>query len=359
MKAWLFSPGEAAPLALVERTRPTARPGSVVVRVHAVPLLSYLGDYVRGGLARHYQYPDQPFVIGTNGVGVIEAVGEGVHHYRPGQAVLVHPYVVATENVEDPAEVLSGLTGTGPHSTGLLNDWPDGSLSEFVSVPATVPVSLEGLSHLPWERLATLAKFVVPFGGLRRGRLAAGETVIVNGASGYFGSAAVLLALAMGAERVVATARNTNALQPLAAVDKRVRTVALSGNGEQDVAALREATSGGAHLAFDMIGRASDAGSTLSALGALRRRGRLVLMGSMGVPLPLDYGQLLINQWEVIGHFMYSNEDSRRLLGLLRAGLLDLETVRLQRFGLDELPQAMDAAARMRGLDCTVVGMSP
>ncbi|HUB91444.1 MAG TPA: zinc-binding alcohol dehydrogenase family protein [Dyella sp.] len=358
MKAWQFSPGETPPLALVEQARPVARRGAVVVRMRAVPLLSYLGDYVRGSLARHYQYPEQPFVIGTNGVGVVEAVGEGVHHYKPGQAVLVHPYVMSTENVDDPVEVLSGLTGTGPQSTGLLNDWPDGSLSEFAAVPATVPVSLEGLTHIAWERLASLGKFIVPFGGLRRGRLAAGETVIVNGASGYFGAAAVLLALAMGAERVVATARDVSALQTLAAMDKRVRPVALGGSIEHDTAALREATDGGAHMAFDMVGRACDANSTLSALGALRRRGRLVLMGSMSVPLPLDYGQMLINQWEVIGHFMYSAEDSRRLIRLVRAGLLDLEAVRLQQYALEELPQAMDAAARMRGLDCTVVKLN-
>jgi alcohol dehydrogenase len=359
MKAWQFTPGASSPLAFVERPAPTARRGSVVVRMRAAPLLSYLGDYVHGKLARHYQYPDQPFVVGTNGVGVIEAVGEGVHHLQPGQAVLVHPYVVSDENVEDPAEVLSGLTGTGPDTAGLLNDWPDGTLGEQVMVPASIPVSLDGLTGMPWERLASLGKFIVPFGGLRRGRLAAGETVIINGASGYFGSAAVLLALAMGAERVVATARDTSALATLAAIDtRRVRTVALSGTVEQDIAALRDTSNGGAHLAFDMIGRASDANSTLAALGALRRRGRLVLMGSMSVSLPLDYGQMLINQWEVIGHFMYSAQDSRRLIGLVRSGLLDLAPVRLQCFGLDDLPQAMDVAAQMRGLDCTVVTAS-
>jgi alcohol dehydrogenase len=359
VKAWQFSPGAASPLTLIERAAPKARAGSVVVRMHAVPLLSYLGDYVHGKLARHYQYPDQPFVIGTNGVGVIEAVGEGVHHFQPGQAVLVHPYLVSNENVDDPAEVLSGLTGTGPQTAGLLNDWPDGTLSELVNVPASIPVSLEGLTDIPWDRLASIGKFLVPFGGLRRGRLAAGETVIINGASGYFGSAAVLLALAMGAERVVATARDAKTLEALASIDRRVSAVALSGSIEQDIAALREASGGGAHLAFDMIGRAGDANATLSALGALRRRGRLVLMGSMGVPLPLDYGQLLIHQWEVIGHFMYSADDARRLMGLLRSGLLDLAPVRVQRFALDDLQQAMDAAARMRGLDCTVVALNP
>ncbi|MGC1550191.1 MAG: zinc-binding alcohol dehydrogenase family protein [Rhodanobacter sp.] len=356
MKAWQLSPGSDRALALVERSQPTVRPGAVLVRMKAVPLLSYLGAYASGMLGHQYQYPDAPFAIGTNGVGTIEAVGAGVHHYTPGETVLVHPYVVANENVDDPAEVLSGLTGTGPQSTGLLNDWPDGTLSELVSVPASIPIKLAGLSTLPWEQLASLGKFTVPFGGLRRGRLAAGETVIVNGASGYFGSAAVLLALAMGAERVVAAARDVSSVESLVAAGKgRVHAVALTGSAEQDTAALREASGGGAHLAYDMVGRATDASSTLSALGALRRRGRLVLMGSMGVPLPLDYGQMLINQWEVMGHFMYSAEDCRRLVGLVRAGLLDLGQVRMRSFPLEQLPQAMDVAAGMRGLECTTI----
>jgi alcohol dehydrogenase len=44
-----------------------------------------------------------------------------------------------------------------------------------------------------------MARFIVPFGGLLRGRLAAGETLLVNGATGAFGTAAVLLGVAMGA----------------------------------------------------------------------------------------------------------------------------------------------------------------
>lgn len=47
--------------------------------------------------------------------------------------------------------------------------------------------------------------------------LQAGETVVINGATGSFGSAAVAVALAMGAARVIATGRNSAALDALAA----------------------------------------------------------------------------------------------------------------------------------------------
>lgn len=357
MKAWTLDPHEHT-LACIERPLPAVRAGSVRVRMHAAPLLSYLGAYVRGEMPAHYLYPSRPFTVGTNGVGRIEAIGEGVLHFAAGAAVAVHPYLAVAENVESPAEVLTGLTAMGPRARALLEAWPDGTLAEYVDVPASLLVPLDGLDALPWARRAVLGKFSVPFGGLRRGRLAAGETVVINGAGGYFGSAAALLALAMGAERVVVAARRSEALQPLVEVDPgRVHAVVLAGDAGADAAALREAAGGGAHLAYDMVGRAADPSSTLAALGALHRRGRLVLMGSMHVPLPLDYAQVLANQWEILGHFMYAPEDLRRLVGLVRGGLLDLQRVRLRSFGFDRLPAAMDAAASMSGLDATVLEM--
>jgi len=52
-----------------------------------------------------------------------------------------------------------------------------------------------------------------PYGGFLRGEFQVGETAIANGASGYFGSAAVLIALAMGAARVVAAGHDRAALE--------------------------------------------------------------------------------------------------------------------------------------------------
>jgi alcohol dehydrogenase len=108
-------------------------------------------------------------------------------------------------------------------------------------------------------------------------------------------------------------------------------------------------------LAFDQVGRASDAASTLAALKSLQRGGRLVLMGSMTTPLPIAYGELMANDWEVIGNFMYRPGAFRTLVSLVRSGLLDLDKVDIRAFAMRDLPEAMDQAAKMRGLDCTVL----
>ena len=104
-----------------------------------------------------------------------------------------------------------------------------------------------------------------------------------------------------------------------------------------------------------MIGQAQDANATLAVLHSLRRGGRLVLMGSMTTPLPLPYGEVMRNNWEIIGQFMYPAHAYRSLLGLLRAGLLDISAICPLRFPLAALPEAMDTAATATSLECVVV----
>jgi alcohol dehydrogenase len=201
-----------------------------------------------------------------------------------------------------------------------------------------------------------LNRFIVPYGGLLRGRLSAGETVVMTGATGAYGTAAVLLALAMGAARVVAAGRSAAALDVVAKIAaSRIVPVRLAGDARADTAALREAAGGGADLAFDMVGQAGDANATLAALNSLRRGGRLVLMGSMTVPLTLSYSDIMRNNWEIIGQFMYPASAYRRLIGLLRAGLLDIGPIRPRCFPLAALPEAMEASAGAGNLECVVV----
>jgi len=108
-------------------------------------------------------------------------------------------------------------------------------------------------------------------------------------------------------------------------------------------------------VAFDIVGRAASANGTLASLKSLRRGGRLVVMGSLLPPLPVDYNELMLNDWTIVGQFMYDRDAYPNLLNLVRAKLLDLEAVSVTEYALDDLPRAMDAAADMAGLDCTVV----
>lgn len=354
MKAWRLDTVGGA-LTLEDVPLPEVRPGTVLMRIQAVPLLSYLKSYVEGRLPT-YNPPRGKFTPGTNGVGVIEAVGRDVWHLKPGQRVVLSPHFVAGENVADPAQILIGLTAFGAGTAAVQADWRDGSLAEYALAPVATLTPAEGVEAIDAPQLAALSRCIVPFGGLLRGRLTAGETLVVNGATGAYGTAAVLLAIAMGAARVVAAGRNAAALEAVARVGgPRVVPARLTGDVTADASALRAAAGGGAEMAFDMVGQAREANATLAALNSLRRGGRLVLMGSMTTPLPLSYSDIMRNNWEIIGQFMYPAGSYRRLLGLMRAGLLDISVIRPRCFPLAALPQAMAAAEAAGNLECVVI----
>ncbi|MFT3696598.1 MAG: zinc-binding dehydrogenase [Kofleriaceae bacterium] len=349
MKAWQLEKLGGS-LQLNDVAVPEVRPGSVLVKVSCGALLSYQRDYVEGKLP-HYSPPDGFFTIGTNAIGRIEKVGRDVWHLKAGDRVFVSPHMVARENVVEPAQALIGLTAYGDGKK-LQADWRDGPLAEYLLTPAATLTPIEGLDWISDTQLITLMRYAVPYGGLVRGRLAAGETVVVTGATGAFGTAAVYLAVAMGAGRVIAAGRNRAALDALKS--ERVTPVVLSGELEADVAMLRAYQPS---MAFDIVGRATDPNATLAALRSLQRNGRLVIMGSMAVPLPIPYGDVMINNWEIIGQFMYDAGAVRSLLGLARSKQLDLSRIAVKEFAFKDLRAGMDAAAAASNTECVVVTM--
>jgi alcohol dehydrogenase len=316
--------------------------------------MSYLKAYMEGRLPI-YSPPDGPFTPGGNAIGIVHAIGSEVYHVKVGQRVVISSHIVASENTLEPAQFLLGITA-GPPGKALQADWRDGTLAEYALVPKSCVTPIDGLSEFSAAELSVLPRFAVPYGGLLRGRLAAGETIVVTGATGAYGSAAVLLALALGAGHVVAAGRNGKALDALARLGgARVSTVPLSGAVEADAKALGAAAGVGAHMAFDMVGGAQDPNATLAALKSLRRGGRLVLMGSMAVPLPISYLDVMLNDLEIIGQFMYPGETFMRLVDLAHAGLLNLLAIRARSFPLENLPAATEAAATAEALECVVV----
>jgi alcohol dehydrogenase len=178
----------------------------------------------------------------------------------------------------------------------------------------------------------------------------------VNGASGAYGSAAVLVALAMGASRVVAAGRKKETLDELViAGGSRVVPVLLQGDVAKDIEALRTAAGGGADLAFDQVGNAKDPNSTLAALGSLYRWGRIVLMGSSTAPIPIDYLQVMFNNLEIIGNFMHSQNAYLPLLTLVRSGQLDISPIKPIVFSLPDLLDAMEYAGKAESLELVIV----
>jgi alcohol dehydrogenase len=335
---------------------PQPAPDGVLVRVEAGMVLSYMGRVLSGQVP--YSLPPMPFVPGTNAVARVIAVGANVGHVRTGDRVFLSPHLRGDVPDSDPPQILIGLTATvtTPAALAMQARWRDGVFTEIAHWPAACVTALFDMDDKPAAELIALAKLIVPFGGIQRTNLRGGETILINGATGYFGSGAVMLAAAMGAGRVVAIGRKREALENLRDVfGPRVIPAVVTGDAEKDLAVIRNAAGGRADVALDLLGAAKSTSTTLSCLRALKRGGRLVLMGSAEVPLELSFREMLANDWEVVGQFMYARQAPGQLARLAAEGLLDLRKIVVTTFKLADFRRAVDAAALMQGLDLTAV----
>jgi alcohol dehydrogenase len=361
-RAWVL-PRVGAPLALQQMVVPQIAPDGVLVRIESAMVLSYMSKVLDGSVG--YALPPLPFVPGTNAIGQVEATGSGVSHVKSGDRVFLSPHLVADEPSVAPPQILIGLTALGtarfsdvPEGARRLQaSWSHGVFAELAHWPASCVTPLPGSDGATHGQLIALAKLVVPYGGLLRAGVAPGVVVAVNGATGFYGSAALMVALAMGAGRVVAIGRDGKTLMRLAeALGPRVHPAVVGGqDAAADRDAIRAAAGGDVDMALDLIGGASSTTITVATLRSLRRRGRLVLMGSASAPVEVTFGEMLSNDWELVGNFMYPKAAPAGLWSMVVNGLLDLAPVRIREFPFSRLPEAIRAAASMRDLDLTAV----
>src|SRR5271156_2946593 len=150
MKAWKID-HLGGKLSYVDIPVPEVRPGSVLVRVQSQSLMSYLKPYVEGKLAA-YRAPEN-FVPGGNTIGTIEAVGADVWHLKKGQRVVTSSHLIARENVQEPGQILIGITSPGGVGDELQHSWKDGTLAEYTLLPAQTVTPIEGLEQEPGQIL--------------------------------------------------------------------------------------------------------------------------------------------------------------------------------------------------------------
>jgi alcohol dehydrogenase len=94
----------------------------------------------------------------------------------------------------------------------------------------------------------------VPYGGLLAANLQAGETLLVSGATGNFGSAGVSASLAMGASTVICPGRNEAVLADLESrFGDRIRTVKLTGDVDADRIAMQTASPDAIDVVLDLL----------------------------------------------------------------------------------------------------------
>jgi propanol-preferring alcohol dehydrogenase len=274
--------GEA--LRVEEVPKPEPEVGWAIVRVMAAGICRTELHFTDDGLLTPAM---MPMTLGHEVAGVVERV-DGDSPVRAGERAAVHYYGPCGDCPCCRAD--RGNLCLSP--LALLAFLTDGGFAEYVKVPATSLVPLP--EEVPFEVGATLGcSAATALHALRTvGQVRAGETVVIHGIGGI-GLLMVQLAARLGA-RVIAVGRTEAKLTGAKAFGAELSVNAL----REDVsAAIRRATGGlGADLVCELVGSAK---SMADSLAALRRRGRLVLVGyspdSLTVhPIPLVVGELTV-----------------------------------------------------------------
>ena len=247
-------------LHLEEVPEPEPTEGMVLIEVHAAGV-GFVDMLITKG---EYQIkPPLPFIPGSEIAGVVRHVPEG-SVLRVGQRVAAM------------TPLAGGFGEVAATPEFLVFPLPDAV--DFVTAAGAVVNA--GTAHL---------------GLKRRGRLAPGETVLVHGAAGGTGLAAIAVAKALDAGQVIATAstEEKRALATTAGADATV------DSGGDWIAAVKELTGGkGADVVWDPVG-----GDVLAdSLRCMAPEGRLLVVGFAGGTIPeVKVNRLLLRHHDIVG----------------------------------------------------------
>ena len=244
MQAWRVL-GKGRPteiLALQEVDSPIPRAGEVRIQTRATACNL---NEVDGCYGRYKTVdPPLPYTLGMEAVGIVDATGPGLESWQ-GRRVM-----------------LTGTNATGAHAQSVV-----GQVDMAFECPEKLSDIEAAAFYFPFH--------VAALSLVERGRLVAGETVLVHGGAGGVGSAAIQLAIAEGA-RVIATAGSSEKLDRCrelgadVAIDYR--------EGDFADAVLEATDKGGVDVVCDLVGGAV----TKESMRCLAYGGRLMLTGFSG-----------------------------------------------------------------------------
>jgi NADPH:quinone reductase-like Zn-dependent oxidoreductase len=269
---------------------PEAGPGQVLVRLAAASL-NHLDVWVRKGLPS----APKPHILGADGAGVVEALGEGVNGLHVGDRVVINP------GLERGAVI------------AVLGEHDDGTHAELIAVDAVQVFPLD--DHISFETAAafplvyeTAYRMLVTRAGVR-----AGEWALIWGIGGGVATAAFEIARALGLHTIVTSGSEAK----LARAREWGADVAVNHHDGDVVAAVKEATEGGVDVVVETVGEATWARS----LAAVRPAGRVVVCGATSGPNPpAQLHRFWWKQLTVLGSTMGTREDFLGAYELVRTG---------------------------------------
>ena len=253
-----------------------------------------------------------PWILGSDGMGVIDAVGTGVTRVTVGDTVLINPGV-SCRNCE------YCLSGDNPLCLkfGVLGEHRPGTLAEFIVLPEANVRAVPAGTSPESGAAVSLAALTAWRMCITKARVGPDDDVLIWGIGGGVAQMALAICKARGARVWVTSSSDAK----LARARELGADVLLRHGPGIDVGKEVRAQTGkrGVTVVVDTVGTATWSQS----LGALGRRGRLVTSGgTSGHLVETDVRRLFWNQWSIMGSTMGSDAEYEAVVAEFLAGRL-------------------------------------
>ena len=291
---------------------PMPEPGRGEVRLRMkAAALNRLDLFVRRGWkGLDLQFPH---VIGSDGAGIVDALGEGVQDFSIGDPVAVDPTVV-------PPDSPALMTGMENQSRiAIMGEHVPGLAAEYVIVPRRNLLKMPEGFDFRAAAAAGLVFVTAWHSMITRGGLRAGESVLIVGAGGGVNSASIQIAKLVGAYPIYVVGSNAEKCQMARDLGA---DITINREEEPDWAkAMGKLTDRqGVDVVVDNVGAAT----LNSSIRCARIGGRILIVGgTSGYPIELNIAQIFARQIALIGSTMGPHRDYVDVMNLIFAGKLD------------------------------------
>jgi L-iditol 2-dehydrogenase len=312
-------------ITLRELPMPAPGPHEVLVRVTAVGTCGSDVHYYRHGRIGDYVV-EAPLVLGHEPAGTVVGLGSAASRHRLGQRVSIEPGVPDLTC----RECRAGRYNLCPRMRFFGTPPIDGAFCEYVVVREDFAYGVpDGLSD---DAAALIEPLSVGLWACRKAGIGPGARVLVTGA-GPIGLMCLQAARAFGATEITVTDVNAHRLR--AARD-------LGATATLDAGRTRLADAG---IEPDVLLECSGFPPAIGdAIRAVRRAGRVVLIGMGGDEIPLPLAHVQNRELEITGIFRYANTWPAAI-SLASSGRVELDAMVTGHFTLAEVERALTAAA--------------
>jgi alcohol dehydrogenase len=234
-----------------------------------------------------------------------------------------------------------------------MRAYPYGGLAQFITAPVSALVKLP--DNVGFEAAARFGYFGTAYSAMRKIGVGPGQTLLINGISGQLGLNAALLALAMGATKILGTGRNAAMLERVRALaPDRIEVLpvpeAPAGAADPLVAYAKKATDGhGVDGTIDCLPPGAPASAMVRALFCLRRGGRAVNVGAVLETLPVNAFWMMTNRIGLQGSVWFTTAEGEDMAAMAGAGTLNLAALEHRVSPLSKINEVLDGMDRRDG----------